>query len=143
MSWAVLVMLGEVAKAHVDVVCGIISNDADEYLVALRQAHQEQGGLWEFPGGKIQAGEIPFDALCRELKEEIDIQVIRANALLQIDHEYPKRHVSLHVWQINEYRGEPVGAEGQYIQWVPLHRLKHLAIPAANQAVIELLSGVE
>lgn len=133
----------EAAKAHIDVVCGVISNDVAEYLVALRQAHQEQGGLWEFPGGKIQVGESPFDALCRELKEEIGIQVLRANALLQIDHEYPLRHVSLHVWQVSEYQGEPIGAEGQYIEWVSLHRLKQLAIPAANQAVIELLSGVE
>ena len=126
-------------KACLEVVCGIITNGDGEYLMALRHAHQDQGGLWEFPGGKIDGGETTEQALSRELAEEIGIEVVAASAWLQVAHAYPDYCVNLNVWRVSQYQGEPVGAEGQIIRWVPAAELKTLSIPAANHTVISLL----
>lgn len=130
-------------KPHLDVVCGIIKNEFDQYLVALRQAHQDHAGSWEFPGGKLQFNEHPEEALHRELIEEVGIKVLDAQAWLQINHDYPHCHISLYVWKVNAYQGEPVGAEGQYIEWVSLEKLKSLKFPQANSPIIRMLVATE
>ncbi len=139
MSWPNSVIKEQAVKPSLDVVCGVLMNNKDEYLVALRQAHQDQAGLWEFPGGKRQAGETEIMALARELNEEIGIKVLSAQPLYQFSHEYPSRYVNLSVWQVVQYQGNPIGAEGQCIQWVSRELLTQLQTPAANQVVINRL----
>lgn len=111
----------------------------ERILLALRQAHQHQGGLWEFPGGKIDDGESGFDALKRELREEISINVIQANAWLQVSHDYPDKSVDLEFWHVTQFAGEPQGCEQQELRWVSLAELDSYQFPKANQAVVDAI----
>ena len=82
-------------------------NARDEVLITRRHAHLHQGGLWEFPGGKIHEDESSHDALRRELAEELAIHVEAAQPLLTIDHDYPDRSVRLEVWRVSAFSGTP------------------------------------
>lgn len=130
-----------VAKKHLDVVCGIITNELNQVLIALRNQDQDQGGLWEFPGGKAELGEALGDALCRELFEELDLDILEADPWLQINHEYPMYHITLHVWKVLEFEGEPEGREGQIIRWVDRGELLQLKFPPANKVIVDILAA--
>ena len=121
------------------VVAGIIKNAEGKYLIAKRPDEKHLGGLWEFPGGKRENNESAFEALRRELQEEINIQVIDAKPFLQIEHAYPEKNILLDVWEITDYLGEPIGLEGQTILFIPAVDLKHYAFPAANLNIVEKL----
>jgi 8-oxo-dGTP diphosphatase len=108
-------------------------------LVAQRPDHAHQGGLWEFPGGKVESGEAASEALARELREELGIRVLAAGPFMQLEHDYGDRCVLLDVWRVDQYAGEPHGGEGQVINWVAMAALDGLRFPAANQAVIDQL----
>jgi len=127
-------------KKHHTVVCAIIVNEADQVLVALRAPHQDYGGFWEFPGGKCEPGEALQDALTRELREELAIEVQAAEPWMIIDHEYELYFVTLHIWRVLRYEGEPSGCEGQWVQWMNREALKTLQFPEANQPIVEALS---
>jgi 8-oxo-dGTP diphosphatase len=120
----------------IQVVAGIICNAQRQVLMALRPQHVPQGGLWEFPGGKIEAAETAYMALCRELREEIGITVLKATPFMRLSHAYPERTVELDVWWVDEFEDEPQGLEGQDIRWVAPNALADLEFPAANQAII-------
>lgn len=124
------------------VVAGIICNVHGEILISLRPAHAIQGNLWEFPGGKIEAEETPFQALVRELREEVDIQVIEAHLFDCISYTYPERAVTLHVWWIDQFLGTAQGKEGQSIRWVKPNILLTLPFPAGNQPIIDALQQI-
>lgn len=115
---------------------GAIVNDRDEVLVARRPFDLHQGGLWEFPGGKVEAGENAREALNRELLEELNLQVQRARPLIRIRHVYPEYPVLLDVWRVDEWEGEIYGCQGQPVEWVPASRLHEKEFPAANQVII-------
>ena len=124
------------------VVAGLIpSRSGNRILIARRPAGSHQGGLWEFPGGKIAAGETPAAALARELAEELAIAVERSEPFLVVDHRYPDRRVELAVWRVLAFSGVATGNEGQEIAWVPLRDLARLPFPAANRPVIAALCG--
>lgn len=108
----------------------------DEVLIARRPDHLHQGGKWEFPGGKLEAGETPLQGLTRELHEEIGIDVQSAQPLIRISHDYPDKSVLLDVWRVAAFAGEPHGKEGQVVQWVPRHSLHHFEFPAANVPIV-------
>jgi 8-oxo-dGTP diphosphatase len=118
------------------VAVGVVTNGAGEVLVARRHDHLHQGGLWEFPGGKIGAGESAEAALARELHEELDILVDRAEPLLTVDHDYPDRSVRLEVWHVRAFRGIPHGREGQPLRWLRARELSPADFPAANLPII-------
>lgn len=118
---------------------GIVLNHHHEVLVAHRPAHAYKGGVWEFPGGKIEGGETDFIALQRELAEEVGVQVVTAEPFLSYRYDYPERQVQLAVWLVTAFTGEAVGREGQEIKWVKLMELMHLETLAANQAIIKKL----
>jgi len=120
----------------VHVVAGVIYNDAGEVLIAKRPDNKHQGGLWEFPGGKLEPNEKREQGLARELKEELGIQVIRSRPLVRIRHDYPDKSVLLDVWQIENFSGEAHGKEGQDVAWVSLGDLDRYHFPAANQPII-------
>ncbi len=125
----------------VHVAVGVVIDTSDRILVAQRPQHLHQGGLWEFPGGKVEAGELVTDALKRELREELAIEVIDAEPLIEIEHDYGDREVLLDVWRVTAFRGEPHGREGQSWRWVARGDLESLEFPAANIAIIEALIG--
>lgn len=124
---------------RVHVAVAVIENDRGEVLVARRAEHQHQGGLWEFPGGKVEAGETVMQALQREIREEIALDVQAAEPLLQIPFQYPDKQVLLDVWRVTAFAGTPQGCEGQPLRWVPLVALGSYDFPAANRAIITAL----
>jgi|TARA_X000000368_G_C22633270_1_gene537647 8-oxo-dGTP diphosphatase len=113
--------------------------DNDRVFVAQRDQNAHQGGLWEFPGGKVDAGETVEAALSRELNEELGIFVDYAEPVMQIKHDYTDKIVLLDVWQIARYRGEPSGCEGQPVKWLAINELLAEQFPAANQAIVDWL----
>ena len=121
------------------VAVGVIFNVRGEVLIAERPPGKYQSGLWEFPGGKVEENETVFQALQRELFEEVGIQIITAESWLQVKYEYSDRKVLLDTWRVTEFSGEPVGKEGQSIQWIPLSRLSQFQFPAGNQEIIQKL----
>ena len=118
------------------VAVGVITNPQGKLLIAKRCPHRHQGGLWEFPGGKVEERERVADALRRELQEELGIIVESASPLIKISHSYPDRRVLLDVWHVDRFRGEACGREGQTIAWVFGGRLKKYAFPEANRPII-------
>ena len=127
----------------IQVVAGVIYGgyETPGILISRRPAHLHQGGLWEFPGGKIETGETQLQSLSRELAEELDIQVTRASPLITIEHDYSDKHVQLFFWSVTGFIGEPCGVEGQRIKWVLQEDLHNYDFPDANHRVIELLKN--
>lgn len=124
------------AKKPLQVAVGIVTDSQKRILVACRPKHVHQGGLWEFPGGKIHAHETVAEALTRELQEELGIEVLSSTPLITIQHDYPDLAVQLNVRTVNSYDGVASGCEGQAIQWVTSSALSSLAFPAANLPII-------
>jgi 8-oxo-dGTP diphosphatase len=118
------------------VAVGVITDNHGQILIAKRCRHRHQGGLWEFPGGKVEIGECVVDALRRELQEELGITVESASPLIKITHSYPDRNVLLDVWHVDRFRGEAFGRESQAVAWVCGSRLKEYAFPEANRPII-------
>jgi 8-oxo-dGTP diphosphatase len=127
----------------VHVAVAVIVNEDNQVLIALRQSHQHQGDLWEFPGGKVEAGEATEVALVREIKEELGIEVIDPVPLIEIKHEYSDKSVLLDVWSTRHFNGQPKGLEGQMIRWCPIGSLADFNFPAANQTIIEVIQSTE
>jgi len=119
-----------------EVAVGVIFNDCGQILIARRPDHQHQGGLWEFPGGKLEVGETPRQALDRELKEELAIRVESASPLITLRHDYPDRRVRLHVWRVERFSGMPCGMQGQPLNWVSRSDLARFEFPAANRPIV-------
>lgn len=116
-----------------------IVNDRQQVLVSLRPDHAHQGGLWEFPGGKLEAGESVEDALGREIHEELGITITSACPLIRIPHRYQDKAVLLDVWKVDAYDGVPQGREGQVVEWLAIDALAGRAFPAANRPIIDAL----
>ena len=123
------------------VAVGIVAGADGAVLITRRPDHVHQGGLWEFPGGKVERGESVIDALGRELREELGITVRVAEPLLQTGHAYPDRRVLLDVWRVTDFQGEPQGREGQPLAWVSPGEMEHFAFPAADAPIIAALRG--
>ncbi len=120
------------------VVVGVITNASYEILLALRDIQAHQGGLWEFPGGKIESNETVEQALQRELYEELGISVQQARPLIRIQHAYSDKTVLLDVWQIENWTGYAHGKEGQTVEWCAKHNLSQKQFPAANYPIIRV-----
>lgn len=118
------------------VAVGVVKNAQGQVLISLRHDALHQGGLWEFAGGKIEYGETAEQALSRELKEELAIEVISATPLITINHSYPDLAVQLKVFLVEQFSGVARSCLGQSIAWVNMNDLKHYRFPAANQAII-------
>ena len=126
------------SKKQVHVAVGVIVSEQQVFLTK-RANDVHQGGKWEFPGGKVEANETVAQALARELKEEIGIDVLSCMPLLEIDHDYGDKCVLLDVFVVDNYIGEPSAQEGQQESWVDIAELSTLDFPAANIAIIDKL----
>lgn len=125
---------------HIHVAAGVILNDQRQVLLALRPRHKHKGGLWEFPGGKVEQGESVADALARELHEELELTVLASVPFLVIDHDYGDKQVRLDVWLVTRHSGLPHGREGQQIAWVAIADLDTYAFPEANTPIVAALA---
>nr|WP_247682427.1 8-oxo-dGTP diphosphatase MutT [Pseudoalteromonas sp. MMG013] len=127
-----------VSKKVIEVAVGVIKTGS-KIFISKRHESQHQGGLWEFPGGKVEIGETAFTALKRELKEEVNIDVLGSRELQIIEHDYGDKCVRLIVHIVDKFAGEAKGLEAQLCQWVEITSLNNYAFPAANQAIIDKL----
>ena len=118
---------------------GVLTNGQGEVLLACRPEHLHQGGRWEFPGGKLEPGEERAAGLCRELLEEIGVQVQTARPLIAVNHRYPERLVRLDVWQVQSWSGEPYGREGQVVEWVHPSQFGEREFPPADIPIFDAI----
>ena len=118
------------------VAVGVVKNQQGKILISLRHDYLHQGGLWEFPGGKIEAFETAESALVRELKEELDIMAIAITPLIVIKHQYPDLSVELKVYLVDHFSGEAKSREGQLFKWVTADELGDYSFPVANLPII-------
>lgn len=131
---------GRARPAHVEVAAGIVWR-AGRCLAACRPEGGVLGGCWEFPGGKLEPGESPLDALKRELAEELGIGVRAARFWQSLEHWYPETGltVRLHFFHVTDFAGEPCAAEGQVLRWVRPEEAAHLDFLAADREVVAQL----
>lgn len=109
-------------------------------LLAERPEGKPWAGWWEFPGGKIEAGEQALDALVRELHEELGVVVTQATPWLTRHFEYPERQVQLHFFMVRGWQNEPQGCEGQRLSWQQVSKLSVGPMLPANEPILAALS---
>ena len=124
--------------SYIDIAIGVLQKET-KVCLALRQQHQSHANHWEFPGGKIEQGETPIEALKREFLEELAVETYHWQPLIVIPWNYEKVSVRLHVYTTDEYSSEPVGNEGQKVKWFEVADLHELTFPAANKGIIMAL----
>lgn len=126
-------------KKPLHVAVGVIQGRDGRILIARRPRHLHQGGLWEFPGGKVNPGEDVISALRRELQEELGIEIRQTQALISIEHDYGDKQVLLDVHRVIEFAGDALGREGQLVQWAQVDELSGFEFPAANRAILNAI----
>ncbi len=125
------------------VACALIDAD-NRVLLAQRPEGKSMAGLWEFPGGKIETGEIPEESLIRELKEELGI-VTQADCLAPLtfaSHSYEEFHLMMPLFICRKFEGIPVPKEGQRLKWVRASQLRDYPMPAADEPLIPALQDL-
>jgi A/G-specific adenine glycosylase len=128
------------ALPHRNIVVGLVWNQG-RLLIDQRNNDGLLGGLWEFPGGKIQNGETPTQALRREIREELDIEVETGDFFMTVEHSYTHFRVTLHVYHCLYRRGEPQPLGCQNWRWAKPSELQQFAFPNANRRIIDRLLG--
>ena len=120
------------------VAAGVLVDKNEKILIAKRPQGKHMAGLWEFPGGKAEEGEVPEVALVRELKEELGIQT-SAGCLLPLtflSHRYDEFHLIMYVFVIRRWNGDIKGVEGQQLKWIEKNHLSKYEMPDANMPLI-------
>ena len=120
--------------------CALVDADG-RVLIAQRPAGRPMAGLWEFPGGKVEAGERPEDTLIRELKEELGIIVDKAclAPLAFASHSYPQFHLLMPLYVCRRWQGTVMALEGQKLAWVRPNRLREYPMPPADEPLVSHL----
>jgi len=127
------------AAVHVQVVAAILRDARGRVLLAQRPRGKDFPGLWEFPGGKCEPGEAPEQALRRELREELGIDIGVIEPLIAVPWCYPHKSIVLDVHDVRTYSGIARGREGQALRWVSVEELAAIAMPPADRPVIAAL----
>jgi 8-oxo-dGTP diphosphatase len=123
--------------------CALI--DADKrVLIAKRPEGRSMAGLWEFPGGKLEPGETPEDAVIREFDEELSVKITKPclAPLTFSSHDYPEFHLFLALFVCRRWEGSPVPREAQEIKWVRANRLRDFSMPPADEPLIGHLADL-
>jgi mutator protein MutT len=120
------------------VVAAVIERE-DRFLVTRRQDGVHLAGFWEFPGGKVADGESHTAALCREIHEELDVDIVVRDLVLETSHQYPERIVTLFFYRC-DLSGTPRPMIGQEMTWVARSELPSLSFPPADDELIRRLT---
>lgn len=123
----------------IEVAAGVLVGADDRVLLMQRLPGKHLAGLWEFPGGKLEAGESVQRALVRELREELGIEVLQATALISVPWHYPDKTVHLHALRVTAWRGEPQAREGHPLRWVEVGDMDAALMPAADVPIVAAL----
>lgn len=121
----------------IDVAVGILLKPNGDVLLGSRPDGKPYAGYWEFPGGKVEAGEAVFDALKREFAEEIGVRILSAEPWCGVEYVYPHAHVRLHFFISREWQGEPRALEGQQLAWQGQMQLEPI-LPATMPLLVWL-----
>lgn len=127
---------------RVQVVAGILRDDDACVLIAERLGDSAFVDLWEFPGGKIEAGEAPEEALRRELKEELGIEIVSFAHFQCIRHDYADRQVLIDFFLVSQWLGQPLGLQGQGLRWIPIEQLQEEVLLPADGPVVSALQAL-
>ena len=128
-------------ETRIHVVAGILEDGNGRILIADRTRSCTLRDHWEFPGGKVNAGETAEAALRRELEEELGIEIRDARHFHYIEHDYPKFGVAIDFFMVGNWLGTPNGAEGQTIRWVEKANLEVDQLLPADAPVVEALKN--
>jgi 8-oxo-dGTP diphosphatase len=128
-------------EEHLHVVAAIIwsQKQPGRFLIAQRQKGKHLEHYWEFPGGKLEQDETAWQALQREIAEEVNIQVTRGSPYMQVYFRYPERNVLLDTWSVDEYRGEVEAREQQRIAWIGLNEIDRYRFPPADIPILDAI----
>jgi 8-oxo-dGTP diphosphatase len=118
------------------VVAGALFDAQGRLLLAERPPGKHMAGGWEFPGGKREPNEERLDTLKRELDEELGVRIIAAEPLVSYVHEYADRNITLDLWFVTRYEGEPQSLEGQNLRWVKLDELDSVGLLEADAPMV-------
>jgi len=125
-------------KKQINVVAAIIQ-DGDKYLCAQRKDHGELAKKWEFPGGKIEIGESPQEALVREIREELNLDIVVNELISLVNHEYQSFYLVMSCYRCKIMSGEIKLYEHLDSQWLTVEQMSHFDFAAADFPVIKLL----
>lgn len=126
-------------RRRIAVACGVLRQPTGVVLITQRPAGKIAAGKWEFPGGKIEAGESALQALTRELHEEIGIHVTGARPLIRLHHDYTDRSIELDTWLVTAWEGDVQGREGQAHAWVAPAHLHDYDLLGADGPIVTAL----
>jgi 8-oxo-dGTP diphosphatase len=124
------------------VVAAALYDRAGRVLIAQRPPGTHQAGRWEFPGGKVAAGESETEALVRELREELGVEVEASRPFMRLEHRYPDRHVELSLWIVERFSGEPRPLDAQLLKWVAPPLLGREDLLEADRPFVEALRAL-
>ena len=122
--------------SRIHVAVGVLIDSKGCVLLTRRLKGAHLAGYWEFPGGKVEAGESVQTALARELEEELGTCIGETVPLMTVSHDYGEKQVLLDVHQVKDWNGEPHGAEGQPLAWVDAGLLDEFQVPEANSEIM-------
>lgn len=133
-------MSGDGRRIVLVAACALIDRDG-RVLLAQRPEGKSMAGLWEFPGGKVEAGETPEAALIRELREELGIDTWQSclAPLTFASHSYADFHLLMPLYACRKWQGTPQPREGQALRWVRKHELRDYPMPPADVPLIPIL----
>lgn len=126
-------------KPVMHVMAGVLRDAFGRVLLAQRPAGKHLAGMWEFPGGKLEPGEVPLAGLARELDEELGITLQRAEPLIRVPCHYAERVLLLDAWQTEQWQGEPQSIEGQALQWLAPEQIDPAMLTIADRAILQAL----
>jgi mutator protein MutT len=124
---------------HKRVGVGAIFNQEEQILIARRKPEGMIGGLWEFPGGKLEPGETAIDCIRREIREELGIEIAVGVLLIEIEHTYPTFTLTLIVHWCQHVSGQPQPLASSEVRWVNILDLNNYQFPPANVEIIQAI----
>lgn len=124
-------------KPVMHVMAVVMLDTRGRVLLAQRPPGKHLAGMWEFPGGKLEPGETPMDALTRELREEIGITLSRAEPLIRVPCHYPDRELLLDTWRSERWEGEPQSLEGQALKWMRPEQIDPSMLTRGDRAILQ------
>jgi A/G-specific adenine glycosylase len=128
---------------HHQIAVGIIVNENNEVLIALRPQDSMLGGLWEFPGGKQEKNETLEETLVRELREELNVETVIFEKYKELKHAYSHFKITMHAFWCKIKHGKPEPKSSDKLEWAHLSRIQEFPFPKANKSIINDLLKLE